>query len=52
MYGTDEFGYRWAERSASEYECLRCGARVTEESAVDCPDCGVPMRNLSVPRSR
>ena len=51
MYGTDMFGYRWEEQSANEYECLRCGTRVSGETATDCPDCGEPMRNLSVPRS-
>ena len=52
MYGTDDPGYRWTDSQTSEYECLRCGTRLTGESAADCPDCGASMRNLSVPRSR
>jgi transcription initiation factor IIE alpha subunit len=52
MHGTDPHGYRWEERSTREYECPRCGVRVSNDTAVDCPDCGRPMRNLSVPQAR
>lgn len=33
------------------YECPRCGSRVeTDERSTTCPNCGEPMRNISVPR--
>jgi rubrerythrin len=52
VLGTDPFHYRWEERDEREYECPRCGTRLSSKTAVDCPDCGRPMRDLSVPQGR
>lgn len=39
----------------TQYECLRCGARVLVPESEDrgervCADCGGPMRNLALPQ--
>ncbi|MFB6160202.1 MAG: rubrerythrin-like domain-containing protein [Haloferacaceae archaeon] len=48
MHGVEPDGVR--DGGLDRYECLGCGRRLRSSSSpMECPDCGTPVRNLSVP---